>query len=95
MISIKGQIGMMTTKYVNSIEIKSTIEICEATKKTETDKFATKLTSIKFPPKDWWKVLKSFIKPNQSSSVPPFNKAGVTFKDNIDKANLLNDYFAD
>ena len=49
----------------------------------------------KFSPKDWWKILKSFIKPNQSSSIPPLNKDGVTFEDHIDKANLLNNYFAD
>ena len=64
-------------------------------KKAETDKLATKLTSYKFSPKDWWKVLKSFIKPNQSSSIPPLNKDGVTFEDDNDKANILNDYFAD
>ena len=40
-------------------------------------------------------MLKYFIKPNQSSSVPLLNKDGVTFEDDIDKANILNDYFAD
>ena len=73
---------------------KATSEIRKA-KKAETDKLATKLTSYKFSPKDWWKVLKSFIKPNQSCSIPPLIKDDVTFEDDIDKANILNDYFAD
>ena len=73
---------------------KATSEICKA-RKAKTDKLATKLTSNKLSPKGWWKVLKHFIKPNQSSSIPLLNKDGVTFEDDIDKANLPNDYFAD
>ena len=46
--------------------------------------------------KDWWKTLKSFIKPNQTSgSIPPLNVNGDTYSDNTDKATILNDYFTE
>ena len=41
---------------------------------------------------DWWKTLKTFIKPSQFSSIPPIKVNGTI---NSDKANILNDYFTE
>ena len=35
----------------------------------------------------------TFIKPNQTSSIPPHNVNGDIYSDNTDKATMLNDYF--
>ena len=45
-------------------------------------------------PKDWWKTLKGVIKPDLSGPIAPLCKDGTTYEENIDKANLLNDYFS-
>ena len=36
-----------------------------------------------------------FIKPNQTSSIPPLNVNGDIYSDNTDKATILNDYFTE
>ena len=41
------------------------------------------------------KTLKTFIKPNQTSSIPPLNVNGDIYSDNTDKATILNDYFTE
>ena len=41
------------------------------------------------------KTLKTFKKPNQTSSIPPLNVNGNINSDNTDKANILNDYFTE
>ena len=52
---------------------KTTTEIRKL-KQQETDKLAAKLCNNDIGPRDWWKTLKQFIKPGQSSSVPPLYK---------------------
>ena len=43
-------------------------------KKAEVDNLAKKLEDNNIKPKDWWKTLKYFIKPDKPSSIPPLNK---------------------
>ena len=45
--------------------------------------------------KNWWKNLKCFIEPSQTSSIPPIKGNGTIYSDNADKANLLNNYFTE
>ena len=45
-------------------------------------------------PKQWWSCLKSFIKPNSSSGIPPLSADGEIITDDFQKANCLNNYFA-
>ena len=44
-------------------------------------------------PKDWWKTLKHFIKPDQQSTIPSSNKDEVIHSDDMDKDNVMNEYF--
>ena len=40
-------------------------------------------------------TIKTFIKPNQTSSIPPLNVNGDIYSDYTDKTTLLNDYFTE
>lgn len=71
---------------------KVTDEIRRA-KKGITEKLAKKLTNQTLQPKDYWKTLKQFIKPQHTPSIPPLVSEGTVLEDEVDKANLLNDYF--
>ena len=71
---------------------KVTTEIRKS-KKSVIDKLSQKLLDTNLQPKDYWRTLKQFIKPEQSSSIPSLNADGVVLDDDADKANLLNDYF--
>ena len=44
---------------------------------------------------NWWKTLKTFIKPNQTSSIPPLDVNCDIYSDNTDKATILNDFFTE
>ena len=57
------------------------------------NKLTEQLTLSSTGPKDWWKTLKHFIKPDQQRTIPPLNKDGEIYSDDTDKANLLNEYF--
>ena len=39
--------------------------------------------------------MKSVIAPNSKSSIPPLEKDGILIVDDVDKANVLNDFFRD
>ena len=60
-------------------------------KSAEIENVSEKLKDTNIRPTSWWKTLKSFIKPDQASSVPPLNREGIYCNDN-DKANILNQY---
>ena len=62
-------------------------------KKSVADKISSKLRDTNLQPKDYWRTLKQFIKPQQRSSIPPLNADGIILDDDTDKANFLNDYF--
>ena len=59
------------------------------------DKLAKNINNNTNCSKDWWKTLKTFIKPNQTSSIPPLSVNGDIYSDNTDKATILNDYFTE
>ena len=59
----------------------------------ETDKLAAKLCNNDIGPRDWWKKLKQFIKPSQSSSVPPLYKDDIIYTNKEDKATQMNNFF--
>ena len=71
---------------------KTTTEIRKL-KQQETDKLAAKLCNNDIGPRDWWKTLKQFIKPGQSSSVPPLYKDNINYTEEGDKATLMNNFF--
>ena len=62
-------------------------------KKDVINKLTEKLENQNTGPKDWWKTLKHFIKPDQTNTIPPLHKDGQTYSDDIDKANMFNNFF--
>ncbi|MCG7883757.1 MAG: reverse transcriptase family protein [Candidatus Thiodiazotropha endolucinida] len=54
---------------------------------------AEKLKTSNLSSSDYWKTLKSFIKPTTNSSIPPIFNDGSYVSDNNKKAKLLNDFF--
>ena len=54
---------------------------------------ADKLKSSSLATSDYWKTLKSFIKPSVDTSIPPIIHNGSYISDSSDKAKLLNDFF--
>ena len=67
-----------------------TIAEIRKSKKSEVDKLAAKLSNNDIGPKDWWKTLKHFIKPEQSTSIPPLLNDDTILTDETEKASLLN-----
>ena len=57
-----------------------------------TDKLVNKLSESNLKPKDSWKTLKQFIKPQQKTTIPPLHNDGTIIQDDVDKSNFLNDY---
>ena len=70
-----------------------TIAEIRKSKQLETDKLAAKLRSNDIGPRDWWKILKHFIKPDHSASLPPLYKDDIVYTEEADKATLMNDFF--
>ena len=62
-------------------------------RKTEADHLAEKLNTNNIGQKDWWKTLKNFIKPEQTSEIPPLKRNGIVYIKESDKADVLNDFF--
>jgi len=59
------------------------------------DSLAFKLKSNNYSSRDWWKVLKSFLTVNVSKTLPPLvNIAGELVFDELQKAEVLNNFFA-
>ena len=67
--------------------------VLRKSKKDFIDSLAFKLKNTNLSSKDYWKTLKSFIKPTQNTSIPPLLHDGVYYSDCLDKANILNDFF--
>ena len=61
----------------------------------ETEKLTQKLRFDNINSKNWWKTLKNFIKPGQTSSIPPLCKDDVIYSDPNDKANIFNNFFTE
>ena len=62
-------------------------------KSKEIDKLSNKLKDPNIRQKDWWKTLKSFIKPDQESVLPPLKCNVIIYSDDEQKAEKLNDFF--
>ena len=73
-------------KVTNEIRKSKTLQI---------EKLSDKLRNKTNGPKDWCKTLKIFIKPLQTSSIPPLIVDGHIYSDSADKANLFKDYFTE
>ena len=57
-------------------------------------KLANKLQSNTLSCSDWWKTLKTFIKPtDKTSTIPPLKQNDTIITDENDKANILNTFF--
>ena len=64
-------------------------------KQYQIDKLADRLVNSETGQKNWWRTLKHFIKPEQTNAIPPLSKDGTIYSDDIDKVNVLNDFFVD
>ena len=62
-------------------------------KKSLLDNLANKLKYNTLTSRDWWTSLKSFISPDNKSSIPPLDQDGTIYSEDFDKANILNDFF--
>ena len=71
------------------------ISAIRESKQAINDHFAERLISGNLTSKQWWSVLKSFISSKSNSSIPPLEKDGLIYTDDLEKANLLNDFFRD
>ncbi|MEW8548321.1 MAG: endonuclease/exonuclease/phosphatase family protein, partial [Candidatus Thiodiazotropha sp.] len=63
-------------------------------KKEQIDRLAENLKNNTNAPRDWWKTLKTFIKPTLTTVTPPLDKDGCIYSDNKDKADVFNNFFA-
>ena len=77
-----------------NIRNKITFEIRKS-KKCQIEKLSEKLKSNEIDQNDWWKTLKSFITSGQPSTFPPLCKDDIVYTNDIDKANILNQFFTD
>ena len=71
------------------------ISAIRESKQALNDHLAEKLKSSNLSSKQWWSILKSFISSKSNSSIPPLEKDGIVYADDIEKANILNDFFRD
>ncbi|MCG8033229.1 MAG: hypothetical protein JAZ03_13755 [Candidatus Thiodiazotropha taylori] len=71
------------------------ISLLRKSKQNYIASLANKLKTNNLSVQDYWKTLKSFIKPSQNSSIPPLVKDNVYISEDSEKANLLNSYFVE
>ena len=62
-------------------------------KQQEIDNLKDKLKDPNIDRNDWWKTLKTFIKPDQTFSIPPLKCNDTVICDEKRKADKLNDFF--
>ena len=72
-----------------------TISMIRESKKALNESLSDKLKSDSLSPRQWWSLLKSFISPSSQASSPPLEKDGLVFVEEVEKANVLNDFFRD
>ena len=75
-----------------NVRNKVTYEIRKS-KKYQIEKRTEKLESNNLNQKDWWRTLKTFIKPEQTLTVHPLCKDDTIYTNDKDKANILNQFF--
>ena len=71
----------------------TTIELIRKAKKLHNEKLKDKLRSDSLSPKDWWKTLKHIINQNTENSIPPLKVDEQYVQNDLEKANLLNNFF--
>ena len=64
-------------------------------KKLYIDFLSNKLKSEPLSSKQWWTRLKTFISTNSTSAIPPLERNGLVYSDEVEKTNIFNDYFRD
>ena len=74
---------------------KDVIQCLRKSKKEYTESSAEKLKMPNLSPSDYWKTLKSFIKPANNTKFPPINHDDVFIADSKQKAKLLDDFLLD
>ena len=72
-----------------------TTSMIRNSKKSYIDSLSNKLKSENLSSKQWWTVLKTFISPTSTSTIPPLEKNGLVYSDEVGKANIFNDLFRD
>jgi hypothetical protein len=71
-----------------------TISLIRKSRQQHYDNLKNKLKSKDISPKDWWKILKSFISTSDKPSIPAINHNGQLIIESAEKAQILNDFFA-
>ena len=71
------------------------IDLIRKSKHDYIDRLSNKLCNGSLSSRDWWKVLKSFIKPSSSECLPPlYDTDNDTMVTDVNaKASLLNSFF--
>ena len=62
-------------------------------KSEEVKHLATKLEDTSIGQKEWWRTLKQFIKPEQTSGIPPLSLDDRIYSTEREKAEILNTHF--
>ena len=62
-------------------------------KSEEVKHLATKLDDTSIGQNDWWRTLEQFIKPEQTSGIPPLSHDDKTYSTEREKAEILNTHF--
>lgn len=70
-----------------------TVSFIRDAKRSYYEHLSTKLKSSSLSPRDWWNTLKHFISSKEKLPIPPLLCNGVTYFDDVEKSNILNDFF--
>ena len=70
------------------------VKLIRESKQSYYDKLKDKLASGSLSAKDWWSTLKFFILPSSKTSIPPLEYNDNIYTDELDKANILNNFFS-
>ena len=92
-ISDKHKILKLAVNFENYIHVgnKITNEV-RRSRKAEVDILSKKLIDKNINTKAWWKTLKRFIKPKQTSSLTLLSQNGTIYSTTKDNANIFNQF---
>ncbi|MCG8078294.1 MAG: hypothetical protein JAY75_18895, partial [Candidatus Thiodiazotropha taylori] len=86
----------LTSDWSNFKKLRNkVVSMIRKSKQTLNDNLSNKLKSGNLSSKQWWTILKSFISPKANATIPPLEKDGTVYTDDLDKANILNNFFRD
>ena len=71
------------------------ITLIRSSKSKQLDQLANKLKSNSYNSQNWWSIMKTFISPNKRNSIPPLLYHDRIMLNDVDKANSLNNFFAE